>query len=122
VVLAVSICVLAAEIVLIREISVLEELLDEMERAGGRRGDRTGSGGDEGLGGTEMEVVLVVRVRTEARDGLGTRTGRGSLSRRLSVLLCPMLLAVVVVVGRLLLVLLLPATAMLSSGSMLGAN
>ena len=48
------------------------ELGDEMERAGGRNGERTGSGGDEGAGEIGA-VVVVVREDMETRDGLGTR-------------------------------------------------
>lgn len=48
------------------------ELGDEMERASGRSGERTGSGGDEGAGEIGA-VVVVVREGMVARDGLGTR-------------------------------------------------
>lgn len=48
------------------------ELGDEMERAGGRSGERTGSGGDEGAGEIGA-VVVVVREGMVARVGLGTR-------------------------------------------------
>lgn len=49
------------------------ELGDEMERASGRSGERTGSGGDEGAGEIGAVVVVVVREGMVARDGLGTR-------------------------------------------------
>ena len=62
------------EMLVLREES---DVADEIERAGGRSGERAGRGGDDGAGETESAGLVVTRERREARDCVDTRLGRG---------------------------------------------